>query len=72
MAFLSLQDLGEGNEEQCELILRELSSHLLSIAKRHEGYQTMWNICLDLKDTEVLRNLMVREYLLILFSVSSC
>ncbi|KAI8558082.1 hypothetical protein RHMOL_Rhmol04G0061000 [Rhododendron molle] len=54
----SYQDLGEGNEEQCELLLRELSSHLLSIAKQHEGYQTMWNICLDLKDTEVLRNLM--------------
>lgn len=52
------QDSGEGNEEQCELILRELSSHLLSIAKRHEAYQTMWNICCDLNDSEVLRNLM--------------
>ncbi|KAK9284642.1 hypothetical protein L1049_023818 [Liquidambar formosana] len=52
------QDLKEGNEEQNEEILRKLSSGLLSIAKRHEGYQTLWNICCDLNDTVLLRNLM--------------
>lgn len=35
-----------------------LSSNLLSIAKRHEGYQTMWSICCDLDDSELLRSLM--------------
>ncbi|XP_059662894.1 nuclear pore complex protein NUP133 [Cornus florida] len=52
------QDLNEGTEEQVEVILRQLSSNLLSIAKRHEGYQTLWNICCDLNDAELLRNLM--------------
>ena len=61
MAFLSLQDTREGAEEQSDGILRELSSNLLSIAKRHEGYQTLWNICCDLNDSELLRNLMVRK-----------
>uniref|UniRef100_A0A7N0ZWG3 Nucleoporin Nup133/Nup155-like N-terminal domain-containing protein n=1 Tax=Kalanchoe fedtschenkoi TaxID=63787 RepID=A0A7N0ZWG3_KALFE len=39
-------------------LLRKLSSGLLSIAKRHEGYLTLWNICYDLNDPELLRNLM--------------
>ncbi|XP_058070662.1 nuclear pore complex protein NUP133 [Magnolia sinica] len=43
---------------QIEADLRELSSPLLSIAKRHEGYQTLWNICCDLNDTGLLRTLM--------------
>ncbi|XP_077221980.1 nucleoporin, Nup133/Nup155-like protein isoform X2 [Tasmannia lanceolata] len=41
-----------------EASLRELSSPLLSIARRHEGYQTQWNICCDLNDTGLLRSLM--------------
>ncbi|CAL5391045.1 unnamed protein product [Camellia sinensis] len=57
--FLSeMSDSSEGIEEQSEANLRKLSLHLLSIAKRHEGYQTMWNICFDLNDSELLRNLM--------------
>ncbi|KAL7250062.1 hypothetical protein ACSBR1_012127 [Camellia fascicularis] len=52
------QDSSEGTEEQSEANLRKLSLHLLSMAKRHEGYQTMWNICCDLNDSELLRNLM--------------
>uniref|UniRef100_A0A5B7BVC6 Nucleoporin Nup133/Nup155-like N-terminal domain-containing protein n=1 Tax=Davidia involucrata TaxID=16924 RepID=A0A5B7BVC6_DAVIN len=52
------QDSGEGTEEQIEVILRKLSSNLLSIANRHEGYQTLWNIACDLNDAELLRNLM--------------
>ncbi|KAL6975608.1 hypothetical protein U1Q18_024400 [Sarracenia purpurea var. burkii] len=54
----SYQNSSEGTEEQSEAILRDLSSHLLSIAKRHEGYQTLWNLCCDLNDSELLRNLM--------------
>ncbi|KAJ4980464.1 hypothetical protein NE237_031301 [Protea cynaroides] len=52
------QDLVEDIEDQKEVILRDLSSPLLSIARRHEGYQTMWNICCDLNDPVLLRSLM--------------
>lgn len=47
-----------GSEEQREENLKNLSSSLLSIAKRHEGYQTMWDICYDLNDSVLLRDLM--------------
>lgn len=57
--FISLQDPNEGMEEQKEVVLKKLSSSLLSIAKRHEGYQTLWNICCDLNDAVLLRNIMV-------------
>ncbi|KAL0445240.1 UNVERIFIED_CONTAM: Nuclear pore complex protein [Sesamum latifolium] len=53
-----LQDSTEENEEQRKDIMMALSSNLLSIAKRHEGYQTMWSICCDLDDSELLRSLM--------------
>lgn len=46
------------NGEQKEVILRELSSNLLSIARRHEAYQTLWNICCDLNDSTLLKELM--------------
>lgn len=52
------QDLNEGSEEQKEEILRKLSTHLLSIAKRHECYRVLWRICCDLNDSALLRNLM--------------
>ncbi|KAI3915465.1 hypothetical protein MKW92_023547 [Papaver armeniacum] len=52
------QDFSEGVEEPMELILRELSSPLLSIARRHESYISLWNICCDLNDTVLLRSLM--------------
>ncbi|KAE8690154.1 NUP133 protein [Hibiscus syriacus] len=52
------QDLADNPEESQEEILKKLSSSLLSIAKRHEGYQTMWNICCDLNDSGLLKNLM--------------
>ncbi|PHT43052.1 Nuclear pore complex protein [Capsicum baccatum] len=51
-----LQDLGEAAEEQ--KIFGKLSSGLLSIAKRHEGYKTLWSICCDLNNSELLKNLM--------------
>lgn len=41
-----------------DTIFRELVSPILSIAKRHEGYQTLWDICYDLSDTVLLRSLM--------------
>uniref|UniRef100_A0A2P2KB65 Uncharacterized protein MANES_12G061100 n=3 Tax=Rhizophora mucronata TaxID=61149 RepID=A0A2P2KB65_RHIMU len=47
-----------GSEEQIEDILRKLSSNLLSIAKRHEGYNVMWSIYSDLNDSVLLRKLM--------------
>ncbi|MQL94788.1 hypothetical protein Taro_027453 [Colocasia esculenta] len=39
-------------------VFKEASGHLLAIAKQHEGYETLWDICYDLNDTELLRNLM--------------
>lgn len=53
-----LQELGEAAEEQKLEIFGKLSSGLLSIAKRHEGYKTLWNVCCDLNNTELLKNLM--------------
>ncbi|XP_050205728.1 nuclear pore complex protein NUP133 isoform X2 [Mercurialis annua] len=47
-----------GTDEQNDEILRKLSSSLLSTAKRHEGYKTMWSICCDLNDAMLLKNLM--------------
>ncbi|XP_074570671.1 nuclear pore complex protein NUP133 [Curcuma longa] len=41
-----------------EAIFREVSEPLLLIAKRHEGYQTLWQLCYDLSDTRLLRSLM--------------
>ncbi|KAI3902170.1 hypothetical protein MKW92_051961 [Papaver armeniacum] len=52
------QNFSEGVEEPMELILRELSSPLLSIARRHESYISLWNICCDLNDIVLLRSLM--------------
>ncbi|XP_052207407.1 nuclear pore complex protein NUP133 [Diospyros lotus] len=58
LAEARCQDSGEGNEELSEVIFRNLSSRLLSIAKQHGGYQTLWNICSDLDDSKLLRSLM--------------
>lgn len=52
------QGSSEGNEEQNEEIFRKLSSDLLSVAKQHGGYQTMWKMCCDLNDSQLLKNLM--------------
>ncbi|XP_015691167.1 nuclear pore complex protein NUP133 isoform X2 [Oryza brachyantha] len=41
-----------------ESIFREVTSPILATAKRHEGYQTLWQICYDLSDTGLLRSLM--------------
>lgn len=49
---------GIDNPKLKEDIFRKVASPLLSIAKRHEGYQTLWQICYDLGDTTLLRNLM--------------
>lgn len=53
-----LQELNQVSEDAKEELLRRLSSGLLSIAKRHEGYLTLWNICNDLNDPQLLRDLM--------------
>ncbi|CAH9135887.1 unnamed protein product [Cuscuta epithymum] len=52
------QDIKEGFTQEQEEMFRKLSSGLFSIAKRHEGYQTLWNICTDLNDFNLLRTLM--------------
>ncbi|KAJ0052167.1 hypothetical protein Pint_01861 [Pistacia integerrima] len=52
------QDMYESAEEKNVEILKKLSSSLLPIAKRHEGYKTMWKICCDINDSELLRSLM--------------
>ncbi|XP_052147863.1 nuclear pore complex protein NUP133 [Oryza glaberrima] len=46
------------NLELKESIFREVTSPILATAKRHEGYQTLWQICYDLSDTGLLRSLM--------------
>ncbi|KAI3804901.1 hypothetical protein L1987_26776 [Smallanthus sonchifolius] len=52
------QGSSEVVEEQNKEIAHKLSSNLLAIAKRHEGYQTLWNLCFDHNDLELLRSLM--------------
>ncbi|CAM8954468.1 unnamed protein product [Rhodiola kirilowii] len=57
----SLQDLNQVSDNAKYELLRKLSSGLLSIAKRHEGYLTLWNICNDLNDPQLLRNIMLES-----------
>uniref|UniRef100_A0ACD5WY74 Uncharacterized protein n=1 Tax=Avena sativa TaxID=4498 RepID=A0ACD5WY74_AVESA len=54
------QESREGNDnlDLKESIFREVTSSILATAKRHEGYQTLWQICYDISDTVLLRNLM--------------
>lgn len=49
---------GDDNLDLKESIFREVTSPILATAKRHEGYQTLWQICYDISDTVLLRNLM--------------
>lgn len=63
---LSFQDLGEETGDHKEETLKQFSSQLLSIAKRHECYSMLWNICCDLNDSELLKNLMVQIWLFML------
>ncbi|GMN27716.1 hypothetical protein TIFTF001_001775 [Ficus carica] len=52
------QDMSEETSEHKKELLMKFSSQLLSIAKRHECYNTLWKLCCDLNDSELLRNLM--------------
>lgn len=54
-----MQDSVEGAEELNEEATVKITSHLLSIAKRHGCYKVMWTICCDVNDPELLRNVMV-------------
>lgn len=49
---------GNDNLDLKESIFRDVTSPILATAKRHEGYQTLWQICYDISDTVLLRNLM--------------
>ncbi|CAL4929903.1 unnamed protein product [Urochloa decumbens] len=49
---------GTDNLDLKESIFREVISPILATAKRHEGYQTLWQICSDLNDSVLLRSLM--------------
>lgn len=49
---------GMENLDLKESIFREAISPILATAKRHEGYQTLWQICYDLDDSALLRSLM--------------
>ncbi|XP_022135834.1 nuclear pore complex protein NUP133 isoform X2 [Momordica charantia] len=53
-----LKDFRGGLVEKNVEILRKNSSRLLSVAKQHECYSILWNICCDLNDPELLRKLM--------------
>ena len=54
-----LQDFRGDLVEQKIESLRKHSSRLLSVAKQHECYSILWEICCDLNDPELLRKLMV-------------
>lgn len=54
-----LQDSKDIPEEPRGVTHTKLFSHLLSIARRHEGYQTLWDVSCDLNDSVLLRSLMV-------------
>ncbi|XP_066396963.1 nuclear pore complex protein NUP133-like isoform X2 [Miscanthus floridulus] len=49
---------GTDNPDLKESIFRKVISPILATAKRHEGYQTLWQICYDLDDSGLLRSLM--------------
>lgn len=55
----AFQDMSEETSEHKKELLMKFSSQLLSIAKRHECYNTLWKLCCGLNDSELLRNLMV-------------
>lgn len=57
--FLQEAHIGVDDLDRKEAIFREVTEPLLLIAKRHEGYQTLWQLCYDLSDTRLLRSLMV-------------
>ncbi|KAJ7960264.1 Nuclear pore complex protein [Quillaja saponaria] len=54
----SPKNLNEGIEGQSTEAIQKISSRLLSIAKQHGCYSTMWRIYDDFNDLELLRNLM--------------
>lgn len=60
VAEAAAQDVGAGiqGEEQKQKMLRRLSPSLIALARRHAGYQTLWDICSDLNDMSCLRSLM--------------
>ncbi|KAL3700888.1 hypothetical protein R1sor_018910 [Riccia sorocarpa] len=45
-------------EQQRRSVLKKMYPSLIAIARRHAGYQTLYNICSDLKDMDQLRDLM--------------
>lgn len=60
VAEAAAQDAGVAvqGEEQRKKVLRSLSPSLIALARRHAGYQTLWDICADLNDIGCLRSLM--------------
>ncbi|KAL6135129.1 hypothetical protein ACLB2K_067357 [Fragaria x ananassa] len=52
------ENLNDGSDDINEELLGKLSSCLLPMAKRHECYSTLWKICCDINDSELLKNLM--------------
>ncbi|PKI64225.1 hypothetical protein CRG98_015412 [Punica granatum] len=52
---LGVQDF-EGNKQ--DEIHKDLLTRLLGVAKQHECYSTLWNICCDLNDSMLLKTLM--------------
>ncbi|GLJ45780.1 hypothetical protein SUGI_0963470 [Cryptomeria japonica] len=49
---------GDQGEQRRQEILRSHSKSLIALARRHAGYQTLWDICSDLGDMNYLRSLM--------------
>lgn len=49
---------GAGGEQQKLSVIKRLYPPLVSLARRHAGYQTLWDICTELNDMNCLRSLM--------------
>jgi hypothetical protein len=50
---------GETARQQRHHLLQKLYASLIALARRHAGYQTLFNICADLDEREHLVMLMV-------------
>ncbi|KAJ3669565.1 hypothetical protein LUZ60_011515 [Juncus effusus] len=60
VAQTKYQEAKEGGEDQelKESIMRDIYSSIMLTAMRHGAHQTLWDICYDLSDASLLRNLM--------------
>ncbi|KAH9328849.1 hypothetical protein KI387_000957, partial [Taxus chinensis] len=60
IAEAACQDVAAGDEreQRRQEMRRTHSQSLIMLARRHAGYQTLWDVCSDLRDMAYLRSLM--------------